>query len=279
MNTTPSTPEPKADAGHVFALASRFVTELYSWNLSAKTVQAAKDQKEHPVWEAIRKALDPKPEPVVISTVPTPITEVFIPRIQILSERPKPCAKRKVDEQITDLKRMYKELQWAWTEPGLTVPRHQKGIDRLLVLADTGFTNNQLFGVCKNSFLSWSYVTDLDSGIPVKNDERHPSRGAYAIWVRDDDGPDRDLMGLSANEITARGLKTLTILERMLLELVYHKETGQHLDTRTFTLCSGSRDSDGCVPGACWRDDKFWVRWCNPGCGDPYIGARQAVTL
>ncbi len=273
MSTSTLKPvEPEATTDQVFAFAVRFATEVRSWHLPGSVVQAAKDQTDHLVWDAIKNVLIPKPEIVEV-------TEKFIPRIEVLSERPKPCAKRSADDQVADFREMYRGLRWTWTESGLIIPQYQGGFDRLLVFADPTLTNNKEFDVCQASFPSWRYKEDLNSAVPADKDQRHSSRGPYAIWVRDSEDLDRDLIGLSADTILERGLKTLTLLERQLYELVYFRETGQHLDKRTWTLCSGSRDSGGDVPYAGWGYDEFEVRWYNPGCGSPLVGARQAVSL
>lgn len=279
--------------GPIFALAARFATEIAAMNLPLEVIQGAKEaSKEDPLWKKVRGAFLPEEMPMSAgltlknkggeegAQVAPTLTDGFsIPRIQILTERPKPCAQRSIDEQVTDLKQMYQALRWTWTEHGLVVPERQRGFDRLLVFANTQFTNNQLFDVCSKSFQSWLYVDDLDSAALVDTDERHPSRGVYAIWVKDKADSDYDLRDISAIIIADRGQKTVTFLEREFLESVYHRETGGHLDTRTSTLCSGSRSSDGNVPCTDWGFDKFRVGFCNPGNGNPYIRARQVVAL
>lgn len=52
----------------------------------------------------------------------------------------------------------------------------------------------------------------------------------------------------------------ITLRERIIMELEYFKKTGQHLDIRNITLCSGSRWSDGNVPDANWGGSgRFYV--------------------
>jgi hypothetical protein len=276
MNNEKATPE------QVFALAGRFASEVNSWGLPRNVVLEAKEQSDHPLWEAIRGVLVPKLEEQPVATeVVAPLSNKVLntPRIQVLRERPKPCAKRTVDDQVSDLKRMYTELGWTWIESGLVIPERQKGIDRLIVSADVSLTNNRAFGVCEASFPSWRYADDLDLAVPADKDERHPVRGPYAIWVKDDADSDYDLRNISADMIAERALKTETFLERGLHELIHYRETGEHLDTRTLTLCSGSRNSRGDVPCAYWGDDGFRVYWFSPGGRNPNIRARQAVTL
>lgn len=142
-------------------------------------------------------------------------------------------------------------------------------------------TNNRVYEACEASFPSWRYTPDLDSGVPSDKDERHPKNGIYAVWFRDCVEADEDLKSLSADMIAAREpkLKTIILLERGLLELVYFMETGRHLDIHNITLCSGSRDSCGFVPNAHWHDGKFKVRLDYRDLRSPRLRSREAVSL
>lgn len=280
--------------GAIFSLATRFATKIAAMNLPPEVIQRAKESgDDHPLWRAIEHAMFSEEMPmssgselgsgkakrdtsVLDMAIPNP--EVFVPRIQILSERPKPCARRSTNDQVNDLKQMYDELQWTWTESFLVIPRRHKGFHRLLVFTDPALTNKKVFSVCNASFHSHINVDDdPDTAFGVGGDQHHPSQGEYAVWVRDDEHPDRELMGLSANRIVDRGYNTLTLLERMFFELVYYKETGQHLDRQTHTLCAGSRRSDCGVPSAGYNGVSFAVSKSCSSCTDPYSGARQVI--
>ncbi|GEM_PF-1428914 len=203
------------------------------------------------------------------------------PRIEILRETPKPCVERSTDEQVAGMEAMFRSLKWSFTTSGLIIPKRQKDYDRLLVIGDTTLTNNRVYDACDASFNCWRYSNDLDAAVPAEKDERHPSRGIYAIWVRDVAEADEELINLSAIQISKKEskLKTVTLLERELLELVYLMETGNHLDLRNWTLCSGSRLSVGGVPSASCYGGRFWVNWYDPDDRFPNLRARQAVTL
>ena len=165
------------------------------------------------------------------------------PHIEVLREAPKPCASRSADEQIAGMEYMYKMLGWSFTTSGLIVPEKRPGFDRLIVLADTTLTNNRVYDACDASFPSWRYAADLDAAIPADKDERHPKNGIYAVWFRDCVEADEELKNLSANMLREQEpkIKTITVIERQMLELVYYMETGKHLDIHNWTLCSGSR--------------------------------------
>jgi len=142
---------------------------------------------------------------------------------------------------------------------GLKIPQKPtEGNWRLLVILQ-GLTKNQVYDVCAKQFSCWRYTEDLD--MVVSKNERDPKNGTYAIWVRDTVEADEVHKNKSANMIKDADLATETLLERMIHELVYFSETGEHLDVNNVTLCSGSRYSDGDVPGARWDDDGFRVCW------------------
>jgi hypothetical protein len=240
----------------------------------------AKEKSDHPLWEAIRGVLVPKLEVPVDMEVRAPEKVLDTrPRIEVLHERPKPCAKRSIDEQVATLKDMYIGLGWAWSESGLVIPDRRTGFDRLFVFADVSLTNNRVFGVCEASFPCWRYTQDLNTAIPSQNDQRHPSRGPYAIWVKDEIDSDQDLANISSNLIEERCIKTVTFLERVLHELIHYQETGEHLDVRTWTLCCGSRYSNGLIPSVLWYGGRLKIGWTNPCHGDPITRARQVVAL
>jgi len=121
----------------------------------------------------------------------------------------------------------------------------------------------------------YSYIgDDLDSGVPTN--ERTSEKGDYAIFVRDGIEPDTDLRNTSANQIAKKKLQTMTLLERLLLELFYFHFTGEHLDVNGWTICAGSRFSDGNVACVYWYSNggEVLVGWCNTSFSDDDAGAR-----
>jgi hypothetical protein len=157
----------------------------------------------------------------------------------------------------------------------LEIPEKQSGFDRLIIIAQ-GLTLNQIHGVCSKQFACDKYTDDLDKAI-VKNDRT--SEQAYAIWVRDRQRADEELKNLSANDLAEKNIPTITLLERLIYELKYWDETGQHLDINDITLCAGSRRFDGGVPSVDWYNGNFRVIWCNSYGADSNIRARAVVPL
>jgi hypothetical protein len=180
-----------------------------------------------------------------------------------------------VQQQLQEWDSFYKK-HFGFTPGDVVVPSHQEGFDRLIEVAG-GLTQNQVYDACAKQFKCWRYIDDLNSG--VTTNDRDPKNGAYAIWVRDRQEADEENKNLSADQLEVQQVKGITLLERMLYELKYHDETGKHLDIRNWTLCSGSRFSDGRVPFASWFDDKFVVGWYRPHFRDVRLRTRSVVSL
>jgi hypothetical protein len=134
-----------------------------------------------------------------------------------------------------------------------------------------------VYDKCKELFGAWKYTNNsLDQAVPTN--DRDTKNGHYAIWVRDRVEADEELKNKSANDLKEASTPGNTLLERLLLELKYFKETGKHLDIENWTLCSGSRDSDGCVPGVGWYGDEMRVGWYYPGFRRGILRSREVVS-
>jgi hypothetical protein len=122
------------------------------------------------------------------------------------------------------------------------------------------------------------YTEELDRDV-TKND-RDPNRnGSYIVRFRRNVEADSDLADLSAEQLAEKD-DGITLLERLLLELGYFVTTGKHLDEKNWTLCSGSRDSGGCVPRVSWvaGGGCVGVSWCYPQHAGSDLRSRSAVS-
>ena len=138
-----------------------------------------------------------------------------------------------------------------------------------------GIANNDAFDACKKQFgKAWSYTDDLNT---VRNIVSRPT-GAYVVWVKVNVEADPELANISAEEIEKRGQNTLTLRERLVLELKYFDETKSHLDIENWTLCAGSRCAGGGVPGVRWDsgDRELRVDWCRVRDAGSDLRARAA---
>lgn len=131
------------------------------------------------------------------------------------------------------------------------------------------YTAEGLFEECKKLFPCYSY-NDLSK---IKSDRT----GEYEIKFAPNIEADEEYKNISANEINEKGIKGITLEERLLLEIQYLKETGKHLDIDNLTLCAGSRSSDGGVPYVCWRGGRLRVYGCDPGSRCDSLRARATV--
>jgi hypothetical protein len=160
---------------------------------------------------------------------------------------------------------------------GLKIPAKPATDEWRLLVILKGLMNNQVYEVCQKQFLCWKHTGDLNTAFP-KN-ERNTQTGTYAIWVRDTVEADEVHQNKSTIMIKEAGIRTETLLERMIHELAFFSETGKHLDVINITLCSGSRDSDGFVPCAHWFESKFQVFWQFVGSQNGDLRAREVVSV
>ncbi|HXF44163.1 MAG TPA: hypothetical protein VNK70_01730 [Candidatus Paceibacterota bacterium] len=171
-------------------------------------------------------------------------------------------ARQSFSDVIAEWERFYQKYFGMEVDLSVVrIPDDPGGFERVLLIA-ADLTPNMVFEVCKSKFPSRKYVEDLDRDVP--QNERDPKDGAYAIRVRDRVKADEEFANRSAESIAQEGLKTETLLERMIHELKFFDETGRHLDIRNWTLCSGSRCSDGRVPLVSWAGGGFGVYWYSP---------------
>ncbi|MDP3661407.1 MAG: hypothetical protein Q8R17_00945 [bacterium] len=158
---------------------------------------------------------------------------------------------------------------------GVKIPEKKEGFNRLIIVAK-GMTPNRVYDSCEKKFPCWRYTGDLDKGVPTN--DRVPNEH-YAVLLRDRVEADEELKNLSADDLAEQKVNGVTLLERLLLELKYFRETGKHLDIKNITLCSGSRRAGGSVPYAFWRGGGFRVDWCDRRDQSPRLRSREAVSL
>lgn len=167
-------------------------------------------------------------------------------------------------------------FNWDVDFSQVIIPQKPKGKWRLLFIPK-GMTLNFAFQICQKLFTSWKYYDDLDKKVSknIRNTSTH-----YAVWVRDEVEPDQEFLGKSIRQADPDMLIGITLLERILFEIKFFTETGNHLDIKGLTYCSGSRDADGNVPLACLGfDGKFRVNWSSLDLCHSMYGIRSAVSL
>lgn len=158
-------------------------------------------------------------------------------------------------------------------------PEPQGMFDWPLFIAK-GLTIKGTLQVIEKNMKLWLYKDGLSDKDIVHND-RDPNNGSYFVLFRNRVEADEETKNLSADDLKARNISGITLLERLIMELVYWDKTEKHLDLDSWTLCSGSRDSDGGVPRVYWdsEDSELSVRWCNVGGGGSFSRLRARVAV
>lgn len=162
---------------------------------------------------------------------------------------------------------------------GVTLPAEAEELAWLVALAKElgDKPMNRAMDACRKLFKVNQYANDLDAAVPTN--DRDLANGSYVIRIRARVEADEELKNLSANQIAELKLVTMTLLERIILELFYFWKTGgKHMDIQNITLCSGSRYSDGDVPRCrLLGDGDFYVLCYRPGYSNDDLRARVAV--
>jgi len=158
----------------------------------------------------------------------------------------------------------------------LPVPLQRPSFDRLLVVPK-GLTTERMFQICKGLFPCHKYVRDdLDGFIAINS--RTAENGSYAIWIRDRVEADEEFKNKSARYLKTAGHTGITVLERLVYEAKYFKETGEHLDIENVTMCSGSRNSYGSVLGVDFNGICLSIDWHFVGTYHDSLRSREVIT-
>ena len=147
--------------------------------------------------------------------------------------------------------------------------------DNLRTIVDDGKQKtSEIIAEMRKLFKVWIYdEKNVDKEFPAPE---YPTSRKF----RNIQEADPDMANKSANDLEKESIKGITLRERLLFELAYFKETDEHLDVENLTLCSGSRYSDGRVPGVRWdaRDGRVGVGWYDADYRYSYMRGRVAVS-
>lgn len=173
----------------------------------------------------------------------------------------------------------FKDLRVKWEDEyacdlsDALIPEPQEGFDWLLIVRKDLWPNEAYDRVGRLKVPMWRYIDDLDSIVSV----REPFERSYGIWIRNRQEADEEFRNQSASALW-RKVNAITLTERLVAERDWFKRTGGHLDEKSWTLCAGSRYSDGHVPSVYWSGGWMSVYWDGVGCADPDVGVRQVVS-
>jgi hypothetical protein len=174
--------------------------------------------------------------------------------------------------------KFYRDLGIDCDLSDVRIPDDPGGFGRVIIMAK-GITPQSAYDFCAKFFTCWKWTDkSLDEVIDFSFQTRSTKNGSYAIRIRDRVEADEELKNLSANQIAAQSIPSITLEERLIYELQYFKGTGKHLDINNITLSAGSRDSDGFVPRVYWYDGKLKVYYFHPDVADGRLRSRQVVS-
>jgi len=156
---------------------------------------------------------------------------------------------------------------------GLSAPPAKPGFERLVVVAP-GLTVGRAAAACQSAF---NVVPYCDLAAEQFVHDRSPNGQPYAVRARPDEAADESLQMVSAQRLRQDNRACMTLLERLLLELKYHRETGDHLDTGNENLLAGSRDSFGGVPSVYWGYAGLFVGCYAPHSAHMALRAREVI--
>lgn len=185
--------------------------------------------------------------------------------------------------ETSDILTTWQKIYHQWFDieidvSGLQVPEIYNPEKHFLVLVAKDITMNAVVKAMKKRFNVYLYTEDLDSSV-TKND-RNPQDGNYLVLFSRNIEADKEFKNMSANDLAKKGHNGITLLERLLLEVLYYSETKEHLDINNWTLCSGSRDSDGLVPYVGWYSDydELGVHCYDPDYSNGFLRSRSVVS-
>lgn len=167
----------------------------------------------------------------------------------------------------------------------LQIPKNYDPKKHFAIIVAKGLTIKEVIIAIRNFFSVYLYVEyfhienieDLDKNI-CQND-RTTEVGDYVVLFNKNVEADKEFVNLSANRLKVINHKGITLMERLLLEILYSDKTKKHLDIENKTLCAGSRDYMGNVPYVNWflGYKKLNIEHCGPAYSNYNFRSRVVV--
>lgn len=199
---------------------------------------------------------------------------ITVRELELFLQRKNPFAISDIQSEWQEFYRKHFRLEVDFSD--VQIPEDIGGFERIIFIPK-GLKLNEVLKAFRRQFPAWSYTDGLDEDVieNIRQSDRN-----YVIRLRGQVEADDELESLSAKQLEQEEINCVTLLERLVFELKYWSETGQHLDVSNITLCAGSRSRDGHVPCVSWGADnsKLHIDWCLPGHAIDRLRARQAVS-
>lgn len=198
---------------------------------------------------------------------------ITVRELELFLQRKDPFKISDVHQAWQEFYRKYFRMSVDFSD--VIVPE-RSGFDRVIFIPK-GLKLNDVLKAIRKQFPAWSYIDDLDKDV-IENVRTTDCN--YAIRLRERVEADEELKNTSANRLREQGVNAITLLERLVLELKYWSETGQHLDVQNWTLCAGSRHRNGNVPSVYWDagNGGLRIRWYDTGRAYDFLRAREVVS-
>lgn len=150
-------------------------------------------------------------------------------------------------------------------------------VETIEITDDGKLKTSEIIKKMKEKFNVWCIWSDeqLDEQFPA------PKNKITRKFLKSQE-PDAETLGLSINQTLGKGItqeQSISLRERLLLEIAYFDETGEHLDLIGWTLCGGSRSAGGSVPSVDWNpyNQKVGVDWFEVDDSDSERGLRSCI--
>lgn len=142
------------------------------------------------------------------------------------------------------------------------------------------FSTERAYSGGKKLYDKWKWTDRVLDDVLDLSFGRDSQKNPYIVRFHANWEADENLKNFSANTIAEKQINTSTLKERLLLgDFLYWKHK-KHLDIENWTLCAGSRYSDGYVPRVYCSPDyrRVRVHWNDPGSACSDLRAREVVS-
>lgn len=174
---------------------------------------------------------------------------------------------------------MYKELFGYDTPEVVPIPTRNVMNGLSLIVVAEGCSVRPVFTLCQKYFPCTVRERGGQDGLGTACSINNRSADkTYAVWIRNRMEADGEFKYKSANELRDSGHDGITLLERLLYELKFFRESGEHLDFATGTLCTGTVTMFGgtaYIPVVAWESGSLKIDWVNPGSTSELVRSRE----
>lgn len=136
-------------------------------------------------------------------------------------------------------------------------------------------TKSAVIAKARDLFPTRFAYSNLSKAIP--ENARSTKQQPYGIWVADAPEPSH-FLGQSVLVSDPNKKIGTTFFEQTLIEIEYFLRTGEHMNQKGMTLCSGSRFDDDGVPGVRFNEEGYSLCWIALAQTHSLAGIRRVST-